>query len=329
MKSLKIKALLGFAVLTLSQLVLAQTETAATVPASFVGTYTLTYDAINSGGPYSQGESVTLVLGADNSLCIAGSSINNPVFRNGNTVEAIWATESAGLELAVSNFQGSFNEINVTGLGGSPFYGQLAGSKTSDSTTCTGSGNSTPTVTSEMESIFSLAESKLSEYFPSGAVTAFLDNYVYRYYASTGVYLAFADGNVYLLGGSFGNEIVNAGTQSSVATVLTNYTPVVDANLGDWNLSISGTVNTGFVSVAFSDINLSNVPAPDANDFDAIQQEVESTLEGVVASFGSVTTTVVNNTSNRRTFDVEFAATVSQSGVTLNYTYSLRYDYTK
>ncbi len=329
MTSVKIKALFAVVLLTLSQLTLAQSETAATIPSSFVGTYTLTYDAINSGGPYSQGESVTLIVKSDNSLCIAGVSIGNPVFRNGNTAEAIWASQSASLELAMSNLQGSFNEINVGGLGGSPFYGQLSGSKTSDSTSCSAAGGgSTPAVTSEMESIFSLAESKLSEYFPPGAVTAFLDNYVYRYYASTGVYLAFADGNVYLLGGAFGDAIVNAGSQSSVATVLTNYSPV-SANLGDWDLTISGSVNTGFGSVAFSGISLTDVPAPDVNDFDAIEDEIASTLDGVVASFSSVSVTVVNDTSSRRTFDVQFSATVTSSGVNLSYTYNLRYDYTK
>ena len=328
MKSLKIKTLLGIAAFTLGQVSLAQSETAASVPASFVGTYTLSYDAFNSGGPYSQGQSVTLVLGSDNTLCIDGKSLSNPVFRNGNTAEAIWVAQSANLELAVSNFLGDFNEINVAGSGGSPFFGQLSGSKTSDSTVCGAGSSSTPTVTAEMQSIFSLAESRLSQYFPPGAVTAFLDNYVYRYYESTGIYLAFADGNVYLLGGAFGDQIVNAGTQSFVATELTNY-PTTSANLGDWDLTISGTVDTGFVSVAFSDITLTDIPAPEVDDFDAIEQELETTLEGVVASFGSVQTTVINNSTNRRTFDVEFSATVNSSGVSLSYTYKLRYDYTR
>ena len=193
---------------------------------------TLSYDLINNGGPFSAGQEITLVLGADNTLCISGQSLGNPVFRNGNQAEAIWKDETNGFELAVSNFNGSFNEVNVGGANFSPFYGQLTGSKTSDSTTCgsgSGSGNgpngngAAPEITATMNAIFAAAESKLATIFPPGQATQIQDQYVYRFYPSTGVYLAFADSKVYLLGGQFGGAIVEAGTLQFVLDTLESY----------------------------------------------------------------------------------------------------------
>ncbi len=307
----------------LGQAALAQTETAATVPASFAGTYNLSYSLSAAGGPFSSGQAVTLVVGTDNSLCVDGKTLTAPVLRNGNGHEAIWKDTAASVEYALSSLINGFNEVNVGGLGGSPFYGQLQGSKSSDATTC--SSSSTPTVTTSMTQIFELAESKLADFFPPGAVTAFLDNYVYRFYPSTGVYLAFADGNVFLLGGGFGDAVVSAGSLSSVLTALEVYEVPDTSGLELWNLTISGTVTTFGTSINFAGISLTDIPAPDLGDLDAINEEIETTLAGVATGMSSVSITVVNNGSSQRTFDVTFNATAN--GVTIGY--NLRYDYTK
>lgn len=191
--------------------------------------------------------------------------------------------------------------------------------------------STTPQVTSTMTSIFELAEQKVPEYFPPGAITAFFENYVYRFYTSTGVYVAFADGNVYLMGGVFGNSITNAGAMSSVLSALQAFptpstggggTPAVQL----WNLTISGSIQTPFVPVAFSGITLNNVPAPDLSNTNQVNQEITSTLSGVATGISSIKITVVNNTSTRRTFDVTFSATLTGFGAV---TYNLRYDYTQ
>ena len=310
------------------QFALAQSETPATIPASMTGTYSLTYTRTNTGGPFTNGQAVSLVVKSDNSLCVNGTTYTNPVIRNGNAHEAIWKATSISTEFALSSLVNGFNEVNVGSLGGSAFYGQLKGSKTSTSTTCTAQ----PQVTASMNSLFQLAESKLAAYFPPGAVTLFLENYVYRFYPSTGVYLAFAGNNVYLLGGAFGNAVVDAGTISSVLAALETYQAPGTGGGGSgtadlWKLTISGSFNTTFIqNLAFSGITLQNVPAPDLNNTSAINQEINSTLSGVASNIGSITITVVNNTSTRRTFDVRFTATVTGAGTV---TYNLRYDYTK
>ena len=317
-----LKSLAVLLLVFVHQIVLAQSETAATVPASLTGTYNLSYSMSAAGGPFSAGQAVTLVVGSDNSLCVDGKTLTAPVLRNGNGHEAIWKDSSASVEYALSSLINGFNEVNVGGLGGSPFYGQLQGSKSSDATTCA----STPAVTTSMTQIFELAESKLANFFPAGAVTSFLDNYVYRFYESTGVYLAFADGNVFLLGGGFGEAVVSAGTISSVLTALDAYevSDVVDgAEL--WNLSISGTLTTFGNTINFAGINLTSVPAPNLDNTNEINEEINSTLAGVATGISSISITVVNNSSTQRTFDVAFNATANGIAVS----YNLRYDYTK
>jgi hypothetical protein len=316
-------SLFSIASMAFSSSLLAQSETAATVPASFVGTYSLSYDQINSGGPFDDGAEVTLVLRSDNVLCVDGQQLSNPVFRNGNQVEAIWSDVDGGFEYAVSNFQSSFNEVNVSGANFSPFYGQLSGSKVSSAEDCVAS---TPTVTTAMTSIFELAESKLSEFFPAGAETQFLGEYVYRFYPSTGVYLAFADGQVLLLGGAFGDAIVDAGSINVVLDTLEVYEPLDFGDAELWTLTISGTFDTAFISgLSFSDLVINDIPAPDMNDLDEIEQSIYDSLEEVASNIGAVSLTVEDDSANRRAFRASFSATTEAGSVT----YNLLYVYTR
>jgi len=276
-----IKNIKSYAVLLfvfVHQIGLAQTETAATVPASFVGTYNLTYSMSASGGPFSNSQAVTLVVGSDNSLCVDGKTLSSPVLRNGNAHEAIWKDTSASVEYALSSLVNGFNEVNVGGLNGSPFYGQLQGSKSSDSTSC--SSASTPTVTTSMAQIFDLAESMLANFFPLGAATIFLDNYVYRFYEATGIYFAFADGNVFLLGGGLGEAVVSAGTISSVLTALDDY-EVSGGSTGStdlWSPSIAGTVPVLGKTVNFAGVTLPSITATSLENTCGINEKNNSTM---------------------------------------------------
>ncbi len=321
-----------------SQSLFAQTQTPATVPASFVGTYDLTFSpGFVSGGPFASGDKATVVVGSDNSMCVNGAVLTNPVFINGNNAEAVWSDTPSGVAYAMSNFLGTFNEVNVLGIGANgsfSFYGQLKGSKVSDSTSCSSTPTtSTPASAELIAQVFALAETKLPEFFPGGAITLTFEGFTYRFYPQTSIYLAVADNAVYLLGGAFGEAIVNIGPLSSVLATLETYeTPSTGGTVTQppatalWNLSISGSFNSSFIqNIAFSNITLENIPAPDLNDTNAITSEINNSLAGVATGISSISITVVNNTDSRRTFDVSFGATLQGLGAV---TYNLRYDYT-
>ncbi len=188
-----------------------------------------------------------------------------------------------------------------------------------------------PTVTDAMNTVFALAELKAPQYFTGGADTQFFENYVYRLYPATGIYLAFAGDNVFLLGGAFGEAIVDAGSISSVTTALEAMeTPSVDSS-GLWDLTISGTVtNTAFgvgTTVDFQGLVINDIPAPDLNNTDEINQEINASLEGVVSGISEIVISVENNSDTQRTFTVTFNAVSPTPGVTISY--NLTYNYVR
>ncbi|CAN0458345.1 unnamed protein product, partial [Ectocarpus fasciculatus] len=85
--------------------------------------------------------------------------------------------------------------------------------------------------------------------------------------------------------------------------------------------TVSGTITTFGVATDFSVI-ITNILAPSPSDTAEVQQVIEETVAGL-SNIQNLTVTIVNNTTDRITFDVSFEAT--QSGVTV--TLDLRYDY--
>lgn len=69
--------------------------------------------------------------------------------------------------------------------------------------------------------LMDFAESVYPQHFPGHPPTGTYEGYFYRFYPTTGIYLGVRDGNVYLLGGPFGNEVrlVGALTQFISPTV--------------------------------------------------------------------------------------------------------------
>lgn len=103
-----------------------------TVNPGLVASYDLIYDRINAGGPFADGESVTAVVGGDNSLQINGTTLTNPfnllIGGSPNPAEINWIDTDAGLMYGLSsNDTGTFNEINVADVSGNDiaFLGQL------------------------------------------------------------------------------------------------------------------------------------------------------------------------------------------------------------
>lgn len=66
--------------------------------------------------------------------------------------------------------------------------------------------------------LLDFAERNYAVYFPSHQTNALYEGYLYRYYPETGIYLAVRDGNVYVLGGVFGNEILLVGPLTQFIT---------------------------------------------------------------------------------------------------------------
>ena len=181
-----------------------------------------------------------------------------------------------------------------------------------------------PSITDSMNSIFSLAESKLGEYFPAGSETQFFQSYVYRYYDSTSTYLAFADDDVLLLGGIFGNSILNVGSILSVEGLLESYqVPAVSDEL--WNLSISGVVHFFGEAIDFSDIVLEGVPAPDVTNVAAISEFMNSNLNDLPVDENALSVIIISNTDSQRIIDVSFTLTVDS----ISAGYDLRMTFTR
>lgn len=86
----------------------------ATIHADLVGEYLLDYEASTTGGPFTDGETVTAIVTTASELQIAGKTLSDPFVRSGNTAEIIWLDASDDIEYALTNNDsGTFNEINV------------------------------------------------------------------------------------------------------------------------------------------------------------------------------------------------------------------------
>ncbi|MCB1666475.1 MAG: hypothetical protein KDI28_11885 [Pseudomonadales bacterium] len=317
-------------------------ETPATVPSSFEGTYELTYDYAQAGSPISNGTAVTVVIAPGNTMCVGGYTLTNPVLRNGNQHEAIWKESTVGIELALSSLVNGYNEINVGSTSGT-WWGQLRGSKTSTSTTGCGSTTTpTPDLT-KINELFTKAQEKFAQYFPASAnaVNQTLEGYTYRHYPSTGMYLAIADGKVYVMGGEYGNSPKEAGTLDAILSELTGTTVEIPSiPEGDYRLTVTGTLAAeiptipgfpggGFgVAVDFPTLIKDNIDPPKSSDIDDIRDAVKSALDSV-NFVGDINVSEVNNSSAAFTFVIEFVGSSTAEGITTKSNYKLRYEYTK
>lgn len=300
-------------------------DTPATIPTSFTGTYNLTYENAQTGSPVTNGTAVSVVITASNALCLGGYTLTNPVLRNDNPHEAIWTESSLGIEIALSSLVTGFNEINVGKVGGG-FYGQLRGSKSSTSTTGCGSSTPAPDLT-KINELFALAQAKLAQYFPASAnaVNQTLDDYIYRFYPSTGIYLAINNGEIYVMGGTFGDTPLPQGNIETILTELGKINvDIPDAAQGDYKLVVTGNIQTSGVSVAFPAVTIDKIAAPASSDIDGIRDAVKKALSDISFT-GVIDVSEVTSSSNGISFRVAFTGT--SSGVSV--AYNLLYTYTK
>lgn len=300
-------------------------ETPATVPSSFEGTYELTYAFAQAGSPISNGTAVTLVIAPGNTLCVAGYTLTNPVLRNGNQHEAIWKETTAGVELALSSLVSGYNEINVGSTSGT-WWGQFQGSKVSTSTSgCTG-GGSTPDLT-KINELFEKAQAQFAQYFPASAnaVNQTQEGFIYRHYPSTGIYLAINDGDVYVMGGEFGNSPLKQGSLEAILSQLSGTTvDIPDLNIpeGDYKLTITGKTNTFGILTDIPVVVVDKIDPP--KNLDEIRDAVKEAYKDVNIT-GTIDVTQVTQAGADYAFRIQFTA--SSSGVTFGY--DVLYSYNK
>ena len=88
-------------------------NTAATIPASFHGTWTLSYFKSSSTSAIENAAEKTFVFTANNELCFDDTVLAIPVLLNGNPQEATWTDNSTGYVYSLSSLTSGFNEVNV------------------------------------------------------------------------------------------------------------------------------------------------------------------------------------------------------------------------
>lgn len=194
------------------------------------------------------------------------------------------------------------------------------------------------TPTADMNNLFTLAAQLYPTLF-GGTGTDFqtsADGYLYRYYASSGIYAAIKNGNVYVKGGSYGNAYTSLGALGAVLSKLnTTVNSGSSANTGGstgipsgtYKLTVSGSFSlSGPVAISqpFS-YSISGIPAPDVSSNGDIRSAFLSSVGSSGVTISNLTYTVKSNTANLVEFDVTVAATVAG----LSYNYMLNYKYTK
>jgi hypothetical protein len=187
--------------------------------------------------------------------------------------------------------------------------------------------------TADMTDVLALAAQVYPTLF-SGTGSEFrtsADGYLYQYFASTGIYAAFKDGNIYVKGGSFGNVYTSVGALNAVLSALDTKVNGGGTSIpsGDYNLVVSGSVSILGISQPFS-FTVNGIPAPNVSDQDDIEEAFRDSLTSADGlTINSFTYNVVSNTADRVEFNVTVSATITTSGFATSYSYNLNYKYTK
>lgn len=90
----------------------------AKINSKLVGSYTLVYAQNSKGGPFSEGDEVPAIVGADGSLEIGGKKFCEPFLQEyggtPNDAEVIWYDTEDKIGYALTNNEtGKFSEINI------------------------------------------------------------------------------------------------------------------------------------------------------------------------------------------------------------------------
>jgi hypothetical protein len=197
-----------------------------------------------------------------------------------------------------------------------------------------------PTLSAQAQTAIALAEELYPALFKNGDAAKIYQDYVYRFYASTGIYIGFKNDRIYLLGGAFGNAIVDKGTVSAVVTslqavkaskapVVVVTPPATGGGSGPYTLTVTGKFTTTGAAAASLDIPAIVIPnqteTPNPADTNEIVLEIKEYFSDV-SGITNVKVQVVNNTTTRVTIRVEFTAVMPNVGTVL---YDVLMDYKK
>lgn len=318
---------------------LAQTKTPATIPTSKLGTYTVTFTNAQPGSPLANGATATIVVAPGGTLCVAGMSLSNPMMLNGSNIEAHWDVSSANMSLALSSLVANFTVFNVyqanttggTSASGLKLFGQFNANKVSSSTTGCGTPAAPAVDPAKIEQVFTQAQQKLAQYFPATGASTTQQNgdYTYRFYSGTNIYLAINNGEVYVMGGAFGNAPIKQGPLETILSALTNMpVSIPEIPSGNARLVITGRVGTSGINVDIGSITLDNVPMVAGNDVDSVKKAVEDQYKSSGIT-GTIAVTLISSSSTQTVFNIKFNGAITQSGFTLTQNYDITYTYTK
>lgn len=182
------------------------------MPTSLVGRYELTMYAGSPASPIRDGVSVLLELSQDGVLCVDGIHFTDPFLRTEVPGSIAWASSILGLQFSTN--PGENFSLDV-GSDKGVFYGKLAGTRLSTTTTACGK---TP-FTASVEDFFRFAEATYTDLFPASPFifTQSDPTSAYRYYPATATYLSVSDtGIVQASGGKFGATPRSLGTLASI-----------------------------------------------------------------------------------------------------------------
>lgn len=73
--------------------------------------------------------------------------------------------------------------------------------------------------------LVNLANQKFPELFSGGSPWRQLDGFSFKYFSATGIYLGVNGGNLFVLGGQFGNQPTNLGKVTDIVSTLSSDTP--------------------------------------------------------------------------------------------------------
>ena len=192
-------------------------STPVSIPANLQGLYRLDMvDAqplspIKATDTASASDDIQVVITALGTLCVGELTLESPVLTGGLSARARWVLPESELSFELAFTQEGFTGIDVLSSGGTS-YGRLDGLLTdSDTRSC----GDVPVDTSDAVVLFLAAESEFPSLFPPGPFTfnQVGGGYdVYRYYQSTGIYLAVRDKTVFARGAGYGEAFREVGT---------------------------------------------------------------------------------------------------------------------
>jgi hypothetical protein len=253
---------------------MASAITAASLAATNLAGKTLTFSIVGGNAPFETVGNFDLVLSNTGTYTIPVSN-GNATLRSGTysvTVDSFgtvlklngYVVNNSTVEVVIipnSSPDRSSFEMYATGTNknGNVVFATSTTSTTTPTTTApTTAPTTTPSISSDAQSVFDLAAELYPTLFTDGSALGNYEGYVYKYFASSKIYVGIKDDLLYTLGGEFGNTITKQGTVANVLASLkkTRADKLVAAggasnNSGSPGLTLSPAFN-GLASIANS-----------------------------------------------------------------------------